>query len=124
MLSKKDIAVFRGMFQEQEVRIDRKFDERFAQQEVKIDQRFAQQEARFDQKLEDQHMNLEDKLRSCIRASEASLTRKIDGAVAELRFEMHTMRDDILEVIGEEILPQIDEHTREIGLIKHSLKLA
>lgn len=135
MLNKKDIEVLRGMFQEQEVKFDKKLDQRFTQQEVKIDERFAQQEVKIDQrfaeqevkidqrfaeqernsnqKLEDQQMNLEDKLRSCISASEAAVMRK-----------MEEMKDEIIEFIGEEILPQIDEHTREIGMIKRHLQLA
>jgi len=150
MLNKKDIEVLRGMFQEQEVKFDKKLDERFTQQEVKIDQHFAQQEVKIDQrfaqqeikidehfaqqevkidqrfaeqernnnqKLEDQQMNLEDKLRSCIKASETTMMRKME----ELKEEI---LDGISEIVGNEILPQIDEHTREIGLIKHMLKLA
>ena len=109
MLNKKDVEVLRGMFEEQEVKID----QRFAQQEVKIDQRFAQQEARIDQKLEDHAMNFDDKLFSCIKASETAMMRK-----------MEEMKDEIIEFIGEEILPQIDEHTREIGMIKRHLQLA
>ena len=150
MLNKKDIEVLRGMFQEQEVKFDKKLDERFTQQEVKIDQRFAQQEVKIDQrfaqqeikidehfaqqevkidqrfaeqernnnqKLEDQQMNLEDKLRSCIKASETTMMRKME----ELKEEI---LDGISEIVGNEILPQIDEHTREIGMIKRHLQLA
>ena len=121
MLNKKDIEVLRGMFQEQEVKFDKKIDQRFAQQEVKIDQRFAQQEVRIDQKLEDQQVNLEDKMRSCILASETRMMREMKRLTQELKEEI---LDGVSDIIGNEILPQIDEHTREIGMIKRHLQLA
>ncbi len=57
--------------------------------------------------------DIRDEMHSIVKASESVLRR-----------EIHQMRDDILDVINEGILPQIDEHDREIRGIKHHLKFA
>jgi len=42
----------------------------------------------------------------------------VKGEVAALRRDMFQMRDDILDVINEGILPQIEEHRIDIARLK------
>ena len=99
MLSKNDIALLRGMFLENNHILSKEFDE-------KLDIRFAD----FRHEIRDE---IHAVVQGAVFASEERLGKKID-----------TLRDDLLEVINEDILPQIEEHTRQIGIINRHLKLA
>ncbi len=80
MLSKNDIQVLRGMFEENNHIL----------------------------KLE-----IRDEVYSIVKATEVSLRR-----------EMHQMRDDILDVIHDGILPQIEEHRIDIARLKVATGIA
>ncbi len=80
MLSKNDIQVLRGMFEENNAILRR---------------------------------DIIDEVHSIVK-----------GEVSALRRDMHQMRDDILDVINDGILPQIEEHRIDIARLKVATGIA
>jgi len=95
MLSKNDIAILRGMFTENNKIWDAKLDQRFDAFEI----RFA-----------DFKHEIRDEIHAVVNATVTASERRVI--------------EEITEFIGEEVLPQIDEHTRQIAVINRHLKLA
>lgn len=95
MLSKKDVALLRGMFQEQE--------------------------GRFDQKLDDLRVDLRDEIHSvvngAISASEARMMKRMNEIKEEII-------DGITEIIDEGILPRISDLQSDMRRVKNHLQMA
>lgn len=99
MLSKKDIAILQGMFVENNKVWD-------ASLKKRLDQRFVAFEIRFD----DFKHEIREEIHAVVTAAVTASERRVI--------------DEITEFIGEGVLPQIDEHTRQISVINRHLKLA
>lgn len=95
MLSKKDVTLLRGMFQEQE--------------------------SRFDQKLDNLRVDLQDEMHSVVHgaifASETRMMKRMDEIKEEII-------DGITEVIDEGILPQISDLQADMRRVKNHLQMA
>lgn len=86
-----------------------------------------EQDARFDQKLVDLRLDIRDEIHSVVSASETRTMKKMDEMGRELRKEMHGIKEEIIDgitdVLDESVLPQLDEHAKDIRLIKQRLAL-
>lgn len=78
MLSKNDIQVLRGMFEENNHILKRE---------------------------------IRDEIHSVVHAA-------VSGSESSLRKELYQIRDEIIDVINDEILPQIEEHRIDIARLK------
>jgi len=99
MLSKKDVALLRGMFQEQEVRI----------------------EARFDQKLDDLKESIRDEMYSVVNGAVSASEHRMMKRMDEIKEEII---DGITEIIDEGILPQISDLQADMRRVKTHLQMA
>lgn len=99
MLSKNDLVMIRGVVSELFVENNREWDK-------KLDQRFDAFEIRF----ADFKHEIRDEIHAVVNAAVTASERRVI--------------EEITEFIGEEVLPQIDEHTRQIAVINRHLKLA
>lgn len=70
--------------------------------------------------LDDKLVSLRDETYSIVKASEAGLKRYIDEALHRTKEEIV---DAVIDVIDGGILPQIENHDREIVKIKRHLQL-
>ncbi|MFA6017746.1 MAG: hypothetical protein WCT28_02320 [Patescibacteria group bacterium] len=103
MLDKNDIKILRGMFRENN--------------EV-----FGAQHKR----------EIRDEIYSVVKASEASLIRRMDSNAESMKKElierMDRMKgeivDAVIDVLDDNILPQIQELREDMVMVKHHLKLA
>lgn len=95
MLTKKDVELIGNLL-----------DVRFTAQDKKIDKKFSEFRTEFRHELHED-------MQQMIRASEAGMIRRIDES-----------QQAILEAISEVVMPELQEHTREITKIKHHLQLA
>lgn len=95
MLTKKDLELLGNML-----------DVRFKDQDKKIDGKFSEFRTEFRRELHED-------MQQMIRASETGMIRRIDES-----------QQAILEAISEVVMPELQEHTREIAKIKHHLRLA
>mgnify|MGYP001607276944 CR=1 FL=1 len=57
-------------------------------------------------------------------ASEERMMSVLAGAIESVRNDIHTLRDDILDLVNDEILPQIDECQRDIVQLKVAVNIA
>lgn len=69
-------------------------------------------------------MEIRDEVHSLIKASEAGLIRRMDVLEEKLTKRMDEGFSSVLELIDDGLIPQIQEHERDIQLIKRELKLA
>lgn len=99
MLNKKDVEVLRGMFQEQKKEILGEIGGVLRSQKTET-------LGEIEGLLHVQKREILDQTRALLVQTEKRVI------------------NDITDFIGDEILPQIDEHTREIGMIKRHLQLA
>lgn len=67
---------------------------------------------------------IRDEIHSTVKASEAGLIRRMDEVEAQLNKRMDAGFETILEVIDDDILPDLKTHERDIYTIKRHLKLA
>lgn len=96
-----------------------------AQLDKKLDQRFGEQEKRFDEKLDSRFSIFKREIREEVEGLSHMQKREIlDQTRALLTQTEKRIITEITEFIGDEILPQIDEHTRQIERINHHLQLA
>ncbi len=82
---------------------------------------FQEQESRFDQKLDDLKEGLRDEMRSCISASEARMTSRMDGALERVKTEII---DAIGEILDESVLLQISDLQTDMRRVKNHLQMA
>jgi len=64
---------------------------------------------------------ISDEMHSVVNAAVFASEKRI---VATLRAEIHTLRDDILDLVNDEILPQIDQCQRDIVQLKIATNIA
>ncbi len=99
MLDTKDIEILRGMFREN-------------------NEIFGAQLKR----------EIRDEMYSVVKASEASLIRRMDSMKDELLTRMDSMKkeiiDGVIDVIDDGVLPQIEELQQDVITVKRHLKLA
>lgn len=95
MLSQKDIALLRGMFQEQD--------------------------SRFDQKLCDLRLDVRDDIHSCIVASEKRMMRNLEERLNEVKVEII---DGITDILDEFVFPPITELETDMTRVKGRLQMA
>ncbi|MFA6017992.1 MAG: hypothetical protein WCT28_01380 [Patescibacteria group bacterium] len=123
MLNKQDITTLRGMFEDvlgvslrKEVpaivlAIIQNTVPRMIHEQLEINNHILKREIR-------------DEVHSLIKASEAGLIRRMETLEEKLTKRMDEGFSSILELIDEGLIPQIQEHERDIQLIKRELKLA
>lgn len=80
-----------------------------------------EQDARMDQKLHSLRLDIRDEIHSVVNAAVFASEDRIMNAIVEVKDDI---LDGVSELISDEILPQIDEHARQIGTINRYLKLA
>jgi len=85
---------------------------------------FLEQEKKFDQKLEDLRLDIRDEIHSVVKASEAGLIRRMEDIEEKLTKRTDDGFSSVLELIDGGLIPQIQEHDRDMHLIKRHLKLA
>lgn len=61
---------------------------------------------------------------AAIFASEQRMTSRIEGAIESVRKDIHTLRDDILDLVNEDILPQIEQNRQDIARLKVAVNIA
>ena len=104
MLSKNDLVMIRGVVSELFVENNREWDK-------KLDQRFDAFEIRFADFKHEIRDEIHAVVNAAVFASENRLIRRMD-----------VMQEEISDVINDGILPQIDEHTRQITVINRHFK--
>lgn len=128
MLDASDIQVLRQMFDEQEVRIDQKFEKRF----VALDQKIDLFREGLDQKIDFVYESLDKKiggvyesLNQKIDNVHVGLDQKIDRVRGELIATMEkgfsNMRDEILDVIEDNIQPQFNTLNARVTRLERKL---
>lgn len=61
---------------------------------------------------------------AAVFASEQRLIQRIDDVEKNLRQEIHDVKDAVIDIIDESVLPQIEEHRVDILRVKKHLQLA
>lgn len=64
---------------------------------------------------------IRDEMHSVVNAAVFASETRVIGT---LRAEIHTLRDDILDLVNDEILPQIDQCQRDIVQLKIAVNVA
>lgn len=106
MFSQKDIAVLRGLFAEQEQRLNSQWDIRFSD---------------FKHEIRDEMHSV---VNAAVFASEQRMIQRIDGSEERLTKKIDALQEGVLDVINEGILPQIEENHIEIIEIKRKMTMA
>lgn len=95
MLNKDDIVILRGMFTENNAILKRE--------------------------IRDEIHAI---VNGAVFASEQRLIQRMDDVENNLCQEIHDVKDAVIDIIDESVLPQIEEHHIEIVRIKNHLQLA
>ena len=103
MLSKKDIALLRGMFDEVLV--------------TRLDARDVQWNLNLDQRFRDFRLDIRDEIHSCISASEKRMMKYIH----EVKIEII---DGITDTLDEFVFPPIAELKADMARVKDRLQMA
>lgn len=110
MLTKKDLELIGAV-------LEKTLDVRFRAQDKRIDKKIDKKFSEFRSELSEFRTEfrreLHEDMQQMIRASEAGMIRRIDES-----------QQAILEAISEVVMPEVQEHAREISKIKHHLRLA
>lgn len=116
------VGVLREMFAENNAILLKRFDQvdrRFEQ----VDQRFEQVDKRFEQidqrfKQIDQRFEQVDQRFAQVDGRLDGLESKIDTEFSRVHREIDNLRDDIVDVLDRSIIPQLEDHRRDIALLK------
>lgn len=105
MFSQKDIAVLRGLFAEQEHRLNSQWDIRFSD---------------FKHEIRDEMHSV---VNAAVFASEQRMMKRMNESEERLTKKIDALQDGILDIINDGILPQIEENRIEILGVKRRLTL-
>ena len=143
MLDHNDIAQLRGMFEglllentrEWTKALDQRDDRWNAELDLRddkwtktLDQRDSEWKEGLDQYGRDLKHEIRDEIHAIVNgavfASEQRLIQRMDDVENNLRQEIHDVKDAVIDIIDESVLPQIEEHRIEIVKVKRQLQLA